>query len=180
MLSTSEMITKAGFKVEEHTVTTDDGYVLTLFRLYDGESTINGISKPAVFMQHGLVASSDDWVMSTPDRAPAFIVAKAGYDVWLGNSRGTYYSRQHTILDPDRDVSYWQFSFTDIGVHDLPACLSYVHSIVGRKISLIAHSMGTSETMYAMTKMPDFFRKHINLFYAWAPVAKIDHMEPAY
>jgi gastric triacylglycerol lipase len=35
------------------------------------------------------------WVVNDPDKAPAFMLVNAGYDVWLGNNRGTKYGIHH-------------------------------------------------------------------------------------
>ena len=47
---------------------------------------------PAVLLQHGLFSSSDTWITNFATKAPAFVFANNGYDVWLGNNRGNKYS----------------------------------------------------------------------------------------
>ena len=84
-------------------MTTEDGYVLSVFRVKNPNLKPNA---PVIFMQHGLFGSGENWVMNGP-KSPAFYFAKLGYDVWLGNHRGTKYARKHETLNPNSDREYW-------------------------------------------------------------------------
>ena len=54
-----------------------------------------------------------------------------GYDLWLNNSRGNRYSKDHKVIDLE-DCSkeeldhYWDFSFDEMAAYDLPALIEYV------------------------------------------------------
>ena len=61
--------------------------------------------------------------ISQADIAPAFQLARAGYYVWLGNSRGSKYGNSHITLNPNdqKDQNeFWKFSFEEMGDYDLP------------------------------------------------------------
>ena len=59
----------------------------------------------------GLMAACYNWVDNRPEVTPAFVAARAGYDVWCGNNRGVANSQGHTTLDADNDKEYWEFSW---------------------------------------------------------------------
>lgn len=40
----------------------------------------------------------------------AFLLADAGYDVWLANTRGSTYSRKHEKYQ-DTDYRFWDFTY---------------------------------------------------------------------
>lgn len=66
-----QLITKYGFPVEVHHVVTNDGYILELHRIPHGTKKGSGPKpgKDVVFLQHGFLASSADWIMNTVDKA---------------------------------------------------------------------------------------------------------------
>ena len=88
-------------------VVTEDGYILSLQRIPRG-SKGDPPNGEVVFMQHGLVSSSADWIMNSGQESLGFILADLGYDVWLGNSRGNTYSNRHVNLSTD-DPKFWAF-----------------------------------------------------------------------
>ena len=112
-----QIVAENGFIFESHPVTTKDGYILNVYRIRSKETKQGA---PVVFLQHGIVDSADCWIMNYADVAPAFQLVRAGFDVWLGNQRGTKYSMGHTTLS-NKSEQYWEFSFTEMGKYDAPA-----------------------------------------------------------
>jgi gastric triacylglycerol lipase len=84
-----QIVEKNGFQVDKYSVTTPDHYVLGNFRIRTPGLKAGA---PVIFMQHGLFDCSDTWIINQGLLAPAFQMASAGYDVFLGNNRGNYYS----------------------------------------------------------------------------------------
>ncbi|PSN46066.1 Lipase 1 [Blattella germanica] len=106
----------------------------------------------------------------------AYILADLGYDVWLGNARGNTYSRSHVSLSPD-DLKFWNFSFHEMGVYDLPASLNWVLNITGRdKLFYVGHSMGTTMFFVMASTLPQYNDK-IQLMVGLAPVAFVEHIK---
>lgn len=146
--SFEEIVLSNGYQVESHHVTTDDGCINKIFRVYkDSNLQVNNgtlENKPVIFMQHGLADSADTWIINYKDKAPAFVAAEAGYDVWVGNNRGNKYSRMHTHLDPTNDLAYWEHSFSEHSKFDVPASVKYIrrHTLMKpeQKMTYMGHS----------------------------------------
>ena len=62
------MIRDYGYVCEEHTYVTADGYINTLHRIPHGKGKeTNNVSRGVVFLQHGLMGTSADSVMGSPE-----------------------------------------------------------------------------------------------------------------
>lgn len=59
----------------------------------------------------GLVSSSGMFVINERNKSLPYLLADLDYDVWIGNGRGTTFSRNHVTLDPDIDKADF-FNFT--------------------------------------------------------------------
>ncbi|XP_049310337.1 lipase 3 [Bactrocera dorsalis] len=133
---------KYHYPLESHFVTTEDKYILRLFRLPRPKA------RP-VFLMHGLLDSSITWLLSGPWAALGYYLYDLGYDVWMGNARGNFYSRNHTTYNPDIDKSFWRFSWHEIGFYDLPASIDYVLNKTGYdKMAYFGHSQVSFQLKY--------------------------------
>lgn len=108
-LSIPELIIKQGYPVEHHEVTTQDGFQLGMLRIPRGRSDRLEVGhRPAVLLQHGLLDSCATWVLNMPNQSLGYILADAGFDVWMGNNRGNSYSRPTC-----ETIECWNFSFDE-------------------------------------------------------------------
>ncbi|CAN6571509.1 unnamed protein product [Malus baccata var. baccata] len=167
------MVATQGYACEEHTVTTQDGYILSMQRIpagKSGEASGNGVP---VLLQHGLLMDGITWLLLPPGQSLAFLLADNGYEVWIGNTRGTKYSLGHTSLSPD-DRAYWEWSWDELVAYDLPATFQYVRDQTGQKIHYVGHSLGTLVAFAAFSK--DMQLKNLRSAALLSPIAYLGQM----
>eukprot|EP00747_Dinoflagellata_sp_TGD_P081390 gnl/TRDRNA2_/TRDRNA2_161283_c1_seq3.p1 gnl/TRDRNA2_/TRDRNA2_161283_c1~~gnl/TRDRNA2_/TRDRNA2_161283_c1_seq3.p1 ORF type:complete len:448 (+),score=45.98 gnl/TRDRNA2_/TRDRNA2_161283_c1_seq3:73-1416(+) len=149
---------------ETHNITTSRGYHLCNHRLP------NEGGKP-VFLMHPTGASSATWFLPRRQSVPA-ILHDHGYDVWLGNLRGNYYSQGHRSLSMS-DPDFWDWTIIDAGAEDLPEILEYILMVTKHSsISYVGSSIGTTMLWGALARpeSSSYVNPIINLNVAFAPV----------
>lgn len=104
------------------------------------------------------------------------MLSDLGYDVWMGNSRGNRYSKNHTSLNSDYQ-EFWDFTFHEMGKYDLPANIDYILSKTGyEQLHYIGHSQGTAIFWVLCSEQPAYSQK-ITSMHALAPIAYIHDMK---
>lgn len=164
--STEDYLKKYGIQVEEHFVTTSDNYILRLFRLPHPNA-------PVAMLQHGVLASSWCWLVNSPEKSLGILLWNMGYDVWLTNSRGNTFSRNHTQYKPLLNKEFWNYTFDDMGYFDVVANVQYTLSATSKKdLTFVGWSQGTTQ-MFIAAQGPDrdYLSSHVNLFVALSPVS---------
>ena len=174
-LPVPDLIRYWGYPEESHQVQTEDGYLLTVHRIPHGKNDPKPNRKrPVFFLQHGLLCSSSNWVTNIPQRSLAFMLADAGYDVWMGNNRGNTYSKDHVKLSTDSDA-FWDFTFHEFAKYDLPAMLHYALNATQQKdLYYVGHSEGTM-MIFAGLSENEALQKKIKTAFLLAPVAHLEH-----
>jgi len=178
-LNMTEITKSKGYPIEEHTVITDDDYILGVFRIPRGRNETNtalDIGKPVVLLQHGLLDSSYTWVCNFPGMSLAFILADAGYDVWMGNNRGTTYSKHHRHFKTHSE-EFWNFTYDEMALYDTPNTIEYILNLTGHsELAYVGHSEGTIQMFAMPTFRPDIASK-IAFFGGLAPIAYVHHQK---
>ncbi|KAL4739899.1 Alpha/Beta hydrolase protein [Aspergillus similis] len=184
---------RVGLDVETYKVQTEDGFILTLWHVYnphefsplpasergprgphvfsgqkDPESFNNVRRKYPVLLMHGLLQNSGAYCANDDDSL-AFFLCKSGYDVWLGNNRCGLEPEHITMLESDPRM--WSWTIQHIGAFDMTALISRVLYETGyEKLGLVCHSQGTAQTFVALAKdqRPELGER-ISVFCALAP-----------
>lgn len=172
-LDIKQLAEKYQYPLEEHKVVTQDGYILNMHRI---PSRQDGGYRPVVFLMHGIVESSISWLLLGPQKALAFVLADRGFDVWMGNVRGNEYAHTHTTLNSSMS-EYWQFSWEEIAVYDLPAMIDYIlQATKQQSLYYVGHSQGTT-VGYVMCSMRPEYNNKIKMMFSLAPVAWMGHIK---
>lgn len=163
-LTVNQITRKNGYNLEEHFVTTDDGYILRLFRLHN-----NG---PPVLLMHGILLSSDDFFIAGPESALAYWLSNKGYDVWIGNFRGNKFSRNNTNISPDTESArFFNFTWNEMGRFDLPTTIDYILECTNRsQLSYVGFSQGNTAFFVMGSVLPEYNKK-ISIMIALSPIA---------
>jgi lysosomal acid lipase/cholesteryl ester hydrolase len=73
-----KLIESWGYKAEEHFVTTEDGYTLTLHRIPGRPNPETGNRKIPVLLGHCLVGTSAIWAFGPAENSLAYLLADQG------------------------------------------------------------------------------------------------------
>ncbi|XP_041985087.1 lipase 3-like [Aricia agestis] len=171
----TEMIQEHGYAFEKHEVKTADGYFITLFRILPKKDIREVGQRPVALLVHGLLGSADDWLLMGPGKSLAYQMVDAGLDVWLGNVRGSRYSRRHAAKHPAQP-DFWQFAVDEIAAHDLPAMIDYtLEHTQQEKLFYVGHSLGATAFLAMASTHPEYKDK-VAMMYALAPMVYMTYV----
>lgn len=171
-------------KIESHEAATPDGYFLTLHRLTVSaggasiagklrnlQSTSNELKAiikstySPVLIIHGLLQDSESFLCGYTDGSLASMLTHAGYDVWLGNNRGTKYSSRHANFST-KSSEFWNFSLDELSQYDVPTLIHYILATTGhKKLCVVGFSQGSAQVFGALS-MDRTLCDKINIFIA--------------
>jgi pimeloyl-ACP methyl ester carboxylesterase len=133
-------------QLNKYEIITADGFVISVHRIIDPYESIRlRQARKPVLLLHGLLQSSGSFCSSGKDSL-AYMLFKAGYDVWLGNNRCGLEPR-HINYSPS-DYQMWNWDIIDMAKYDLTAIIDHVLANSDSKsstLALICHSQGTTQ-----------------------------------
>ncbi|XP_017005588.2 lipase 3 [Drosophila takahashii] len=173
--SVCQAVQRQQLECQVHRVETADGYRLSLHRIPAPRSPRCPQHLRPFVLMHGLLGSAGDFVSGGRGRSLALELHARCFDVWLGNARGTTHSRGHRTLATS-DARFWQFSWHEIGVYDLPAIVDYVLARTNRRqVHYVGHSQGTTVLLVLLSQRPEYNVRFANAA-LMAPVAFLQHL----
>lgn len=103
-------------------------------------------------MQHGLFQNAEKFVW-IGKKSLAIQFVDSGFDVYLGNNRGSIYSRFNEYLDPvNNEDRFFDYSFFEMGKYDQPAMINAIinHLHGYNDLTYVGYSQGTTQMFSAL------------------------------
>lgn len=165
-----------GYPLELHHVWTHDGWALGVYRIPHGKQRNSQPGKrPVVLLLHGFSLSSLSFALFNPNESIAYVLADAGFDVWMLNNRGNDFSRGNLHYS-HTEAEYWYISADEQALIDLPTTINYVLDKTGaKKLSLLTHSQGGALAYMMLSTMPEMQSK-VSVLLAMGPPAFLEYM----
>ncbi|XP_057481778.1 triacylglycerol lipase 2-like isoform X2 [Actinidia eriantha] len=142
-------------------------------RIPQGRAGGSAKNKQPVLLQHGVLVDGMTWLLTSPDESLALMLADSGFDVWIANTRGTRFSRQHVTYAPT-NPEYWNWTWDELVTHDLPAVIGFVSSQTGQKIHYVGHSLGTLMALASFSEGKQV--ENVKSAVLLSPIAYLSHM----
>ena len=149
-----DKLIKEKLTFQPHSVETEDGFMLTLLRLKSLDAEIPEATSGTILLQHGVSMDGLSWFETKNESLPSLLI-KAGYDVWLGNDRGTKNSQRNlNQLHPVEDAKeFWDFSYVELGLYDAPVNLNFIRQTIGAgALTFIGFAQGATSILYGMSQ----------------------------
>ncbi|XP_063708896.1 lipase 3-like [Culicoides brevitarsis] len=107
---------------------------------------------------HCLMCSCGCFI-SNANQSLAYNFVNKGYDVWMGNARGTRFSQFHNKYTTD-DPEYWNYSLHEIGSIDVPTMMEFVLQKTNvAKLQYVGHSQGGALFMIMAATKPKLINR---------------------
>lgn len=171
------IVTAHGYSCNTLQANTTDRWNLTIYHVPPTKTIFNRAAP--VVLQHGLMDTCFSFIINEPTQSLAYLLADAGFDVYLSNSRGTRYTNLVGVK-PD-ESAFWDWSWGEMAQFDLPAVLQAVAVHSGENsVAYVGHSQGTTTGFAALAEgiVPFSARGHstaagIGTFVGLGPVATL-------
>lgn len=100
--------------------------------------------KTPILFLHGLLGTSSLWLLNQQSTDLVFQLFQSNYDIWLGNERSNYFSVKKHSAPLSGPASYWNYSWHEVGLQDLPAMTDYILTVTNaKKLRIVCHSQVT-------------------------------------
>lgn len=169
----AQIIQPSGYRCSEHTIQTKDGYLLAIQRVSSRAGDVTVQRGPPILLQHGLFMGGDAWFLNSEEESLGFILADHGFDVWVGNVRGTRWGHGHVSLST-KDKEFWDWSWEELALYDLAEMIHYVNLVTSSKVFVVGHSQGTIMSLAAFTQ-PDIVEM-VEAAALLCPISYLNHV----